>query len=91
MSGQHKRHRNLVWTMSMWIILINQLGSVLLCVVYTALIDVIYYTDNTTARGTNDFSIKFYVNNIKRTKTEIGICNNVMKPPPTVEFCNHYT
>jgi len=37
--------------MSMWIILINQLGSVLLCVVYTALIDVIYYTDNTTARG----------------------------------------
>lgn len=70
MSGQHKRHRNLVWTMSMWIILINQLGSVLLCDIYTALIDVIYYTDNTTARVVNDFSIKFYVNNIEMAKTE---------------------
>jgi len=56
--------------MSMWIILINQLGSVLLCDIYTALIDVIYYTDNTTARVVNDFSIKFYVNNIEMAKTE---------------------
>jgi len=64
--------------------------SIVCCLyVYTALIDVIYYTDNTTARRVNDFSIKFYVNNIEKAKPEIGICNNVMKPPPTVEFCNH--